>query len=58
MLEIKNLCAEVENKKILKGVNLDVKQGEVHAIMGRNGSGKTTLANLIAGKNSYPSTSG
>ena len=58
MLEIKNLCAEVENKAILKGVNLDVKPGEVHAIMGRNGSGKTTLANLIAGKNSYPVTSG
>ena len=58
MLEIKNLCAEVENKEILKGVNLDVKPGEVHAIMGRNGSGKTTLANLIAGKNSYPVTSG
>ena len=58
MLEIKNLCAAVENKEILTGVNLDVKPGEVHAIMGRNGSGKTTLANLIAGKNSYPVTSG
>ena len=49
MLQIKNLHAGVENKEILKGVNLEVKAGEIHAIMGPNGSGKTTLFNLIAG---------
>ncbi|NOZ03100.1 MAG: ATP-binding cassette domain-containing protein, partial [FCB group bacterium] len=46
MLEIKNLHVAVEGKPILKGINLTVKAGEMHAIMGRNGSGKSTLANV------------
>ena len=53
MLEINNLSASVDNKKILEGFNLKIKQGEVHAIMGPNGSGKSTLANVLAGKNGY-----
>jgi len=53
MLNIKNLEAKVDNKKILNGLNLDIKPGEVHAIMGPNGSGKSTLANVLSGKNSY-----
>jgi Fe-S cluster assembly ATP-binding protein len=53
MLSIKNLRASVEGKEILKGINLEVKAGEVHAIMGPNGSGKSTLANVLAGKESY-----
>ena len=50
MLEIKNLKASVNNKQILKGLNLTIKSGELHAIMGPNGSGKSTLANILSGK--------
>ncbi len=53
MLEIKNLEASIEGKKILKGINLSVKPGEVHAIMGPNGSGKSTLASVLAGREEY-----
>ncbi len=53
MLEIKDLHASVEDKKILKGINLTVNPGEVHAIMGPNGSGKSTLASIIAGKEDF-----
>ena len=58
MLKIKNLHASVEDTKILKGLNLEVKSGEVHAIMGPNGSGKSTLASVIAGREDYDVTEG
>ena len=53
MLEIKNLNASINNKEILKGLNISIKPGELHAIMGPNGSGKSTLANVLSGKNGY-----
>ena len=56
MLKIENLQAKIDSKKILKGLNLNVKAGEIHAIMGPNGSGKSTLANILSGKKGYEVT--
>jgi len=53
MLQIKDLKAKIDNKEILKGLNLEIKPGEVHAIMGPNGSGKSTLSNVLSGKKGY-----
>jgi len=58
MISIKNLHANIEGKEILKGINLEVKAGEVHAIMGPNGSGKSTLASVLAGRDGYEITEG
>jgi len=58
MLKIENLHAEIEGKKILKGLSLEVKPGEIHAIMGPNGSGKSTLASVLAGREDYEVTGG
>jgi len=58
MLKIENLKASVDGKEILKGINLEIKEGEIHAIMGPNGSGKSTLANILAGREEYEVTEG
>ena len=58
MLEIKNLTAGVEGKQILKGINLSIQAGEIHAVMGPNGSGKSTLAQVLAGRQGYVVTAG
>ena len=58
LLEVRDLHAGIDGKEILKGLNLQVKKGEVHAIMGPNGSGKSTLSKVLAGHPSYEVTSG
>ena len=58
MLEVKNLHARIEEKEILRGLNIKVNKGEVHAIMGPNGTGKSTFASILAGKNGYEITEG
>ena len=55
-LEIKDLSVKIENKSILKNLNLSINKGEVHAIMGPNGSGKSTLSNILSGKKGYDVT--
>ena len=58
MLSVKNLCASIGEKQILRGINLEVRAGEVHAIMGPNGSGKSTLASVLAGNEKFTVTDG
>ena len=58
MLKVSNLHASINGKEILKGINLEVRPGEVHAIMGPNGSGKSTLSNVLVGHPSYEVTEG
>jgi Fe-S cluster assembly ATP-binding protein len=58
MITIKNLHASIGEKEILRGINLEVKAGEVHAIMGPNGAGKSTLSSIIAGNENYNVTAG